>query len=458
MPLDRHGVGRRPERRRHGVLVPRLHREQRGERAQQAGQPLPRGQQRAGAVLRRRRPSSSASRRAASLPRSCSALALGAAASASRSSATARAAAAASCSASRLLAHVDARDARLEAVELGLGGGRPLLGLGDLRRQPLDLLLGRLRRGCARAATWPASRARPSRRSAAARSRPASRRSSSALGLLGLVPRVDGVREALARPPRGLGERGLLLAARRAACAAAPRGRGRRPAPAPRRSRQQAPPVGGQRGGAAHPLAQAARAGTRSPARGRAAGAASAAASSSSPQPPPGGRQLLPPPRRAGPAARSRRRPPARAWCERDEVVGQQPRLGVAQVRLHDLGAPGDLGLAAQRLELAADLGDEVGEPGEVGLHRVELAERLLLALAVLEDARGLLDEPAALLGRGVQHGVELALPHDHVHLAADARVGEQLLDVEQPARAAVDRVLASRRSGTSSGVIVTSA
>ena len=73
---------------------------------------------------------------------------------------------------------------------------------------------------------------------------------------------------------------------------------------------------------------------------------------------------------------------------------------------------------------------------GQVGLHRVELAQRLLLALAVLEDAGGLLDEAAALLGRGVQDGVELALPDDHVHLAADAGVGEQLLDVEQAARA----------------------
>ena len=73
-------------------------------------------------------------------------------------------------------------------------------------------------------------------------------------------------------------------------------------------------------------------------------------------------------------------------------------------------------------------------EPVEVGLHRLELAQRLFLALAVLEDAGGLLDEGAAVLGLGVQHGVELALADDDVHLAADAGVGQQLLDVEQPA------------------------
>ena len=125
-----------------------------------------------------------------------------------------------------------------------------------------------------------------------------------------------------------------------------------------------------------------------------------------------------------------------------DEVVGEQAGAGVAHVGLHGLRLAGDLGLAAQRLELAPDLGEQVGEAGEVAVGRVELAERLLLALAVLEDAGGLLDEAAAVLRGGVQDRVELALPDDHVHLAADAGVAEQLLHVEQPARLAVDGVL----------------
>ena len=106
---------------------------------------------------------------------------------------------------------------------------------------------------------------------------------------------------------------------------------------------------------------------------------------------------------------------------ELDQVVGEQAQPRVAQVGLDDGGPPGHLGLPAQRLELAAQLGGEVLHPGEVGLHRVELAERLLLALAVLEDAGGLLDEAAALLRAGGQDGVELALADDDVHLAADA-------------------------------------
>lgn len=126
------------------------------------------------------------------------------------------------------------------------------------------------------------------------------------------------------------------------------------------------------------------------------------------------------------------------------EVVGEEAQAGVAQVGLDDGGAAGDGGLAAERLELAAKLVGEVLDAREVGLHRVELPQRLLLALAVLEDARRLLDEGAAAHGVGVQDGVELALADDDVHLAADAGVGEQFLDVQEAAGVAVDLVLAA--------------
>jgi hypothetical protein len=52
----------------------------------------------------------------------------------------------------------------------------------------------------------------------------------------------------------------------------------------------------------------------------------------------------------------------------------------------------------------------------------------------------------------GVQHRVQLSLADDHVHLAADAGVGEQLLDVEQPAGIAVDLVLALARPEHTAG------
>src|SRR5688572_25130534 len=98
--------------------------------------------------------------------------------------------------------------------------------------------------------------------------------------------------------------------------------------------------------------------------------------------------------------------------------------------------------ITAQRLELAAQLGEDVLQAGEVAVGRLEFPQRLLLALAMLEDAGSLLDEAPALFRRGAQDRVQLALPNDHVHLAPDAGVAEQLLDVEQAARRAIDGVL----------------
>ena len=60
----------------------------------------------------------------------------------------------------------------------------------------------------------------------------------------------------------------------------------------------------------------------------------------------------------------------------------------------------------------------------------------------MLEDAGGLLDEAAAVLRRGAQDRIELPLPDDDVHLASQARVTEELLDVEEAAGTAVDAVL----------------
>ena len=105
--------------------------------------------------------------------------------------------------------------------------------------------------------------------------------------------------------------------------------------------------------------------------------------------------------------------------------------------------ALGRLGLAFERAQLAADLAQQVLHAQEVGLGRLEAAFGLLLAAAVLEDAGRLLDDRPPVLGAGVEHRVDLALADDHVLLATDAGVAQQLLHVEQPARHAVDRVLA---------------
>ena len=114
--------------------------------------------------------------------------------------------------------------------------------------------------------------------------------------------------------------------------------------------------------------------------------------------------------------------------------------------------AAGGLGLALQRAQLAADLAQQVLDPQQVGLGGVEPALGLLLALAELEDAGRLLDDGPPVLRAGVEDGVDLALADDHVLLAADAGVAEELLDVEQAAGHAVDGVLAVARCGTACG------
>ncbi len=134
----------------------------------------------------------------------------------------------------------------------------------------------------------------------------------------------------------------------------------------------------------------------------------------------------------------------AQGPAQGDEVVGEQAQPGVAQIGLDDGGAPGDGGLASEGFELAAQFVGQVLDAGEVGLHRVEFPQRLLLALAVFEDAGGLFDESSPAHGVGVQDGVELALADDDMHLAADSGVGKQFLDVEQAAGVAVDLVLAA--------------
>ena len=125
-----------------------------------------------------------------------------------------------------------------------------------------------------------------------------------------------------------------------------------------------------------------------------------------------------------------------------DELVGVEPGLRVANDGGDRGGLASDLRLLAEGLELAAHLPGQVAQPRQVRLHRVELAKRLLLAAAVLEDSGGLLDESPPVFGRGLQHGIQSPLPDDDVHLASETRVAQQLLHVEQAARLAVDRVL----------------
>ena len=131
--------------------------------------------------------------------------------------------------------------------------------------------------------------------------------------------------------------------------------------------------------------------------------------------------------------------------------VGQ---LGAGQVAAHgqQLGGhrvvrAGGRGLALEGADLAPHLAHQVAQALEVLGRGGQAALGPLAAPAVLEHPGRLLDDGPAVLGAGVEHGVELALADDHVLLAAHARVAQQLLDVEQPAGRPVDGVLAVARA-----------
>ena len=105
--------------------------------------------------------------------------------------------------------------------------------------------------------------------------------------------------------------------------------------------------------------------------------------------------------------------------------------------------ASGGFGLTFERPQLTAHLAEQVLHPQEVRFGGLQTPFGLLLALAELEDTGGLLDDPPAVFRTGIEHGVDLPLADDDVLLAADTRIGEQFLDVEQTTWNTVDRVLA---------------
>ncbi|GBC87521.1 hypothetical protein HRbin12_01531 [bacterium HR12] len=136
---------------------------------------------------------------------------------------------------------------------------------------------------------------------------------------------------------------------------------------------------------------------------------------------------------------------PAAALALREQV----PQAGRGEARRDRLGlggellvAPGHLRLLLQRLQLAPQLGEDVLEPEEILLEPGELPLGPFLPFAVLGDTGGLLDEAPAVLGPSREDLLELPLGDDRVEGPADAALGEELLDVEEPDDLPADPVL----------------
>jgi hypothetical protein len=95
-------------------------------------------------------------------------------------------------------------------------------------------------------------------------------------------------------------------------------------------------------------------------------------------------------------------RPPAPAAAQPGDLLAGEVDPQCGQLGHHGAVATGGVGLLLERAELAADLTQEVLERGQVALGGGEPALGLLLAAAVLQDAGGLLDDQAAVLGRAL--------------------------------------------------------
>ena len=108
---------------------------------------------------------------------------------------------------------------------------------------------------------------------------------------------------------------------------------------------------------------------------------------------------------------------------------------------------PGQLGLLLQWLQLSPKLGHHVLQPVQVDVQPGQLPFRPFATAPVLGDPRRLLDELPPVLGARSEHVLQVPLRDDGVQCATDAAVREQLLDVQQPARASAQPVLAVARA-----------
>ena len=132
---------------------------------------------------------------------------------------------------------------------------------------------------------------------------------------------------------------------------------------------------------------------------------------------------------------------------ERAQVVHRERDRHVGELGGELLVSAGALCLARERPQLALHLGGDVLHAREMLVHALELARAFRLALLVLEHARRLLDERAAVLGLGLQDGIQVALADDGMRAGAQTGVVQDVEDVHAAGGGAVDQVLALARA-----------
>jgi hypothetical protein len=132
--------------------------------------------------------------------------------------------------------------------------------------------------------------------------------------------------------------------------------------------------------------------------------------------------------------------PPREGDLERELLLGQlDVALGLAA-------------LAGEASDLGLDLGDEVVHPLEVRGRFLQPALAAVLPVAVESDARGLLEQGPPFLGPVGEQQVDHLGLDDDAGVAAEPGTAEEVLDVAQPDRRAVEQVVALARAGESPG------
>ncbi len=133
--------------------------------------------------------------------------------------------------------------------------------------------------------------------------------------------------------------------------------------------------------------------------------------------------------------------------------LGDNVRLGLSpmQMKQHRLG-PADFGrqllvalhltrLPLEPVDLRAELGEDVREPREVDLGRLEPQLGLVPAAVETGHTGGILEHPAALLGLGIHDLGDLALPDKGRRARASSGILEQDLDIAGARVLAVDAI-----------------
>src|SRR2546423_5937997 len=90
-------------------------------------------------------------------------------------------------------------------------------------------------------------------------------------------------------------------------------------------------------------------------------------------------------------------------------------------------------GLPLERADLPLDLFDDVAEAQQIRFGRLEFSQRFALLRLVFGDTSSFFENGAPIFWTGAENQIDLALFHDGIGAATDARIGKKTMDVTQP-------------------------